>query len=75
MPNSWNHNADTIRPPRLTREQRAQIPTLVLLDLHRRCIDAGWPPSAYEEVAAWCSEHHLPTALHWRRFAHVGGLK
>ena len=75
MPKNCNNDAGTIRLPQFTSEQRAQIPTLAFIELSRRFTDAGWPHSAYEEMAALCSKHHLATAHLWRRFAYWRGMK
>jgi hypothetical protein len=75
MPKNWNNDEDTIRPPKFTNQQRAQIQTLALIELHRQYNDAGWPPSAYQEMADWSNKHNLATEKYWRRFAYWRGLK
>lgn len=56
--------------PTFTPEQQARIPTLALLQLHRRGSAANWPPTAYAAVAEWCGKHQPEKEHPWRLFAY-----
>jgi len=69
MANHWNQDAGTLNHI-FTPEQKAGIPALALLELHRRASAANWPPSAYEAVAGRCIKHRPEKAHLRRRFAY-----